>query len=111
MLVRPVVAAEDVRRQRTRTCGVRGRRQRAEVLEAPGRCTFDNNIDSDRDDIRMMGDGAIEGEIIKRRAPRRCGRTSVGDEMLEGPVIGGGGGRAQLLAAMMLKNERLLCYF
>ena len=104
MLVRLVVVAEeDMRRQRTRTCGVKGRRQRAEVLEALGRCTFSNNIDSNRDDIWMMGDGAIEGEIMKRRAPRRCGRTSVVDEMLERPVVGGGGGRAQLLVAMMLK--------
>ena len=46
----------------------------------------------------MMGDGAIVGEIVKRRAPRRCGRTSVVDEILERPVDGRGGGRAQLLA-------------
>ena len=82
-----------------------------EIMKRRAPRRFDNNIDSDRDDIRMMGGGAIEGEIIKRRARRRCGRTSVGDEMLEGPVIGGGGGRAQLLTVMMLKNERLRCYF
>ena len=59
----------------------------------------------------MMGDGAIEGEIMKQRDPRRCVRTSVVDEMLERPVDGDGGGRAQLLAAMVLKNEWLWCRF
>ena len=43
--------------------------------------SFNNDIGGNRDDIRMMGDGAIVGEIVKRRAPRRCGRTSVVDEI------------------------------
>ena len=52
----------------------------------------------------MMGDGAIVGDVVKRRAPRRCGRTSVVDEILERPVDGGGEGRAQLFAAKVLEK-------
>ena len=59
----------------------------------------------------MMGDGAIEGEIMKRRAPQHCGRTSVVEKMLERPVDGGGGGGAQLFAAKVLEKEWLWCCF